>query len=442
MRLLFASWLFLLASVCCLSPASADVGEIQSDASPTGAGVVTPLTLSQWVCPDEPGVLVGRVVLPSANGDAKAVGNAAIALRRYEGETIHGQTNEAGEFRVENVSSGVYSMTAKADGVFACCAMHVLDVEKVDGANFPNSVELSAANVDYTMVKTAIVRYVPPASNQLASALPDSHFDTLAKRVVSSEYFRVERINGGMKGVIMLAGTQENDLAAADLINVFIVKDGETVARSVTDEEGEFQVNDLPAGEYSLLAVGSAGVGLAGFELTEAAPLEDQPLGQTTEGDPSEQLVGLFGRHLQRRHCHSFQMQVAPCPEVIQCVDEIIVEEAPLVAGDCCGGEQMMDGCDCGCGAEGAIAADGSIVDPFAGGFGDPLGAGGYGGGGYGGGGGGYGGGGGGGFGGGGGLGALAGLAGIAGIIAATSDDDDDDYRPIVVPPPASPASP
>jgi len=439
MKLFFAGLLLLIASVHGLSTVHADVNETVNVASPADSGAVTPLTLSQWVCPNEPGVLVGRVVLPSTNGNAKAIGNAAIALRSYEGETIHGQTNKAGEFRIENVPSGVYSMTAKADNVFACCAMHVLDTEKVDGANFPKTVELAAASIDFSMVKTAIIRYVPPTSNQLASSLPNSQFDTLAKRVVNSEYFRVERVEGGMKGAILLAGTRGNDLAAADLINVFIVKNGEAVARSVTDVEGRFQVNNLPAGEYSLLAVGSAGVGLAGFELTETASVPGgQSLGKVGEIDESKQLVGLFGRHHQRGQCQSFQMQVAPCPEVIHCVEEVIVEEA---VEDCCGGEQMIDGC--GCGAEGAVVADGSIVDPFAGGFGDPLGAGGYGGGGYGGvGGGGYGGGGGG-FGGGGagGLGALAGLAGIAGIIAATSDDDDNNNRPIVVPPPASPSS-
>ncbi|EMI18519.1 SD repeat-containing protein [Rhodopirellula maiorica SM1] len=378
---------------------------------------VNHLTISQWVSLASSDSLTGRVVVPSVNGEAKAIADAKVTLLSSDGKVWRATSDQSGQFTVANMKPGIYSVTAKAKDIFACCAMHVLDSQTASGANFPSEVEIAAAEIDYTLVKTAVIRYLPARTSKAAVVLPTEKLSEVAKRVCGDQYLRVMQSEGGMKGILRLAG---GGLEAADLTNVFVVKGGETVARAVTDREGNFQIDELPAGEYSLLAVGSAGVGLAGFELVGEEPQKE------AAGDDKEKLIKIFGHHHQHC-CSSFEMQVAPMPEIIHCCDETIVDGGPIVDG-------------CGCGVPGEIIGDGGIVVD---GFGTPLDGGyvpggGYGGyGGYGGGYGGYGGGGGGGGFGGGGIGGIAALAGLGGLIAVAVDDDD---NPVITPPePVSP---
>ncbi|WP_442506324.1 carboxypeptidase regulatory-like domain-containing protein [Novipirellula sp. SH528] len=376
---------------------------------------VNHLTISQWVSLASSESLTGRVVVPSVNGEAKAIANAKVTLLSSDGKVWRATSDEAGKFSVSNIEPGVYSVTAKAKDVFACCAMHVLDAQAATGANFPSEVEIAAANIDYTLVKSAVLRYLPAKTVDSAVELPSDKLSEVSERVCNDQYLRVSQTDGGLKGVLRLAGARGSDLQAANLTNVFVVKNGETVARAVTDSEGAFQIAELPAGEYSLLAVGSAGVGLAGFELVGEESQKE------AAADDKEKLIKIFGHH--HSCCSSFEMQVAPMPQIIHCCDEVIVDGGPIVDG-------------CGCGGPGEIIGDGGIaVD----GFGTPLDGGyapggGYGGGGYGGGYGGGGSGGGGGGLGGGGLGGIVGLAAIGGLVAVAIDDNNND-NPVITPP-------
>jgi len=415
MRLMFSGWLLMAVLVSCLTSVDAQQVSAPSDETlPAGVRLGAPLTFNHWVCPKQTGVLVGRVVLPSGRNQMTGVSNAMISLRGQNGEVVHAQANRMGEFVIENVDAGIYSMTAKADDAYACSVMHVLDAGKVDGASFPSRVELAAANVDMAVLKSALIRYVSPMQNQSFPVLPVAGFRDLAQRVVNNQYSRVQRVDGGLTGTVLAAGTWKNELVPAGMMNVFIVRNKEVIARSLTDNQGLFRIENLPAGNYGIMAVGGAGVGFAGFELVEGGFATNLPAksprldGASNVGD-QEHLVGLAGSLLQAPSS-MLTMQVAPSSEVI---------------------DFGIDDDD-----DGILLLDEGIVAPVPPGFGDPFGPVGLGGGG-----GSFGGGGGGGGFGGGGLGGLAGLAGIAGIIAATSDDDDNNNRPIVVPPPASPSS-
>jgi hypothetical protein len=228
-----------------------------------------------------------------------------------------------------------------------------------------------------------------------------------------------------MKGRIHVAGARKDALTDAELTNVFLFKGGMEIDRTLTDRNGAFNFDSIAVGNYSLMAIGPDGIALIGFELVDAAAFAGTAASNVA-GDGT-QLVG-FGRlfgggHQNQCCCEEFAIQVAPCPEVVTCVEEVICEvviSETIVEDGCCGG------------IPGEIIEGEVVMD----GFGTPLAGGGYG---SGGGGGGFGGGGGsgGGFGG---IGALAGLAGIGAIIAATSDNDDNNA--IVAPIVASPSLP
>ena len=400
------------------------------------------LTVNQWIHPAEEGTLVGKIVIPSSNGQVEAVKNASVAMLGRDGEVIRGlaKTNDKGAFIMKDVKPGVYALTARADNVFACCAMHIIDDKTAAGHDFPSQAEVAAAKVDYTMVNTAMIRYLPPTYKNTNVTIDSAEFDSLSKRVCGQDVFRVAQTEGGMKGQLHPAGARGAHLENSHMTNVFIIKDGLEVGRAITNEQGYFTIETLEPGDYSLLAVGPDGLGLVGFELVDPT-VAAQASNALSDGNVT--LVGQLGGCC----CNQFAMQVAPMPEVVNVVEDVVVSEAP-VESSCCGGcGEAIDACGCGvpvdpCGCGTPIAGDGVVLDEF----GVPVAGGGYvpgGGGGFMGGGGGFygGGGGGGGFiGGGGGLGGLAGLAGVAGVIAATTSDDSNPN--ISLPLPISPASP
>ena len=388
------------------------------DASPT---ILNHLTMNQWVSVTDSGNLTGQVVLPKAGGQAEALADVSVAILARDGEFLRAKTSQSGEFEISGVEPGVYALTARGDHVFAACAMHVVSADDVKGLEFPKSAEISMANVDYTVVNTALIRYLPPNVKQQEVQYDSINLSQLKDQVCGQNEFRVAQDGDGMKGRLHVAGAKVGELNAADRTNVFLFKDSMEIDRALSDENGKFAFGNIDPGFYSILAIGPNGVGLIGFELVDPATIVETA---SVVGKDGTTLVGLFGHHGKRGSqscgcCQEFAMQVAPMPEICNVVEEVIVEQP-------CGcGEVVVDQ-PCGCGEivdagageiiEGEVLMDGYAA-PFAGG-------GGFGGGGFSGGGGGFSGGGGGGFigGGGGGLGGLAGLAGLAFL----ADDDND----------------
>ncbi|QDT02992.1 Cna protein B-type domain protein [Rubripirellula lacrimiformis] len=404
--------IFSLIAAGILPVATVDAQEVTSDTQ-----IVNHLTMNQWVRATENGELSGRVYLPGVNGEAKALANVTVAMKSRDGEVLRATTDSKGVFSVKNVPSGVYALTARGDNVFACCAMHVVDASVSSDVELPTEAEVAVANVDFTVVNTAVIRYMPTSVRSFDSSLADAKLDSLKDRIRSQDVFRVVQTDGGMKGRIHLAGVQRDALGDAEMTNVFLFKEGMEIARTLTGENGTFSFANIATGNYSVMAIGPDGIGLIGFELVDSSL---EPATASNVAADGTQLVG-FGHH--RRHnqccCEEFAIQVAPCPEVVTCVEEVIITETVIDEG-------------CGCGVPGEILEGEVVMD----GFGNPMAGGGYapgGGGGFSGGGGG-----GGGFGGGG-LAALAGLGAIGAIIATTSDDDN---NAITVPVVASPAVP
>ena len=372
------------------------------------------LTVNQWVQPSEEGVLRGRIVMPAEAGSMKAVEGAVVSITDPKGKALESAelTNSKGEFEIKSVEPGVYALTARADYVFAACAMHVLDGDLVAEQEFPREVEICAADIDYTTIKTALIRYLPPGAPTLKT-LDQANIGSLFESVTGEQSFRIAQMNGGMKGHLKSAGATGDLIEAAGMTNVFIMKNGAEVARTITNDKGQFEIDDLSAGNYSLMAIGPLGFCTIGFELIDESEIKDQSVARTADG---KQLV--FQLDNGGCCCESLNMQVAPMVDSFQPAGPPIADgiAAPAVAD----GGGLLGGNIVGGGAGGGGAASGGL---FSGGGGGLLGGGG-GGGGL--------------LSGGGGLGRLALLGGVGGVVAATTTSDDDDIDAAVV----SPATP
>ncbi len=357
------------------------------------------LVVNQWVRHNPADALEGSILMPQANGMAKRVTVANVAMVGEDGQIRRSKTNAEGLFSFADVKPGIYALTARGKDVFSIVALHVVDASSPDAIAYPETAEIPAAKLDYTAINSAIVRYLPPKDAPVSPfSMRTAKLGELADQVVGKEMFRVSQVDGGMTGQIYTAGAEGSVLPVASRTNVFVTKDGEEVARTITDEQGRFTIEHLELGQYSVLAVGQGGLGLVGFELVNGN-VSASVTASANSANAGQTLVS-------QADCgcsNSFAMQVAPMPEVVECVQCVATEQ--IVSEEIISEEVISEeivGCDGGCG------------DPF----GSPVPGGGYYGGGYGGGGGGYGGGGGGGLAGGGG-GGLLGLAAVGGIAAA-----------------------
>lgn len=400
------------------------------------------LTVPQWVSPETPGEISGRVVLPSASRGPSVIANATVVMTSDSGVSVRGKTDSKGHFKLVGVEPGVYAMTARTAGIFACCAMHVVDRNSELAKQLPSDVELSAATIGYTLIKSSILRYLPPTGNVSPISIASADLGSVSSFAVNPTPFRVMQTDGGLRGQIRLAGAEAN---SAGLSNVFLVHDGEIVDRVVSRADGSFAFSEIAAGDYSVLALGQGGVAMIGFELigkdelaslsrsngTETLVVQSGPAPELVPGDS---VVVPPGQSLSVILPGELMLQVAPLSQAVESLEEIDEEESD---------EELMPLTDMGPVDQfgNPIGGFDQFGNPISGfdQFGNPIGGGTAGGGALGGGGGGFAGGGGGG-GMSGGLGGLASLAGLAGLAAIGSDDNNSGT--LAPPAPASPSSP
>lgn len=365
-------------------------------------------TFPQWVNPATSGELSGRLFIPVTDGSRAYVGGASIVMTYPDGEILRAQTNSSGQFVLKSVRAGGCTLVARADGAFACIAVHIAGTNSPSTERLPRELEVGAVAVDYSVLKTAIVRYLPPLGDEEMQPMPSVDWGSVGKRLDRTKFFRVLQSNGGVKGNLSVAGTPSQ----AGFVNVFLLHEGGIIDRVLSDCDGGFTFQGVAPGEYGLMATGQAGLGVVGFELVSGVS------GATSRYSVDSTEETLVNNLIADDFTSGFSMEMASLAQTMA-----ILKEMP----------------------EGQLATDdpsNPAVDQFGNpiggsGFGDPgmgggaggggsAGGGGFGGGGSGGGGGGFGGG-------------LGGLAGIAAIAAIAGSDNDND--PLVTPPlPASPA--
>lgn len=371
------------------------------------------LTVTQWVTPILEGRFEGRTVLPLADGGVGYVAGAEVFLVG-KGEVMHrGYSNRAGHVVIDGVEPGVYGMIARAKGLVACYAMHVIDSDQPGSDLYPSKAEIALQTIDHQSFWSIVLPRMRSDYDLDTLSIEEERLDDIVSHARGNERYRVTRTQGGMVGYLYGAtdhgraiDDEDRDrLDPAEFMTVLLFKDGRYVGRDLTDERGRFDFQTLPAGLYSLITVGPDGVGAVGFELMDLAPLDPvsdldlpSPADSIAADDSSEETTLTRTVQGQALTQSAFAMQVVPFSTD---VFGRVLQESPL--------EQPSDVVD-----ESDEVLD-DVVAPMDGSF---TGSGFSGGGGG---------------GGGGGIGSVAGLAGvaIAGSLVA-SDSPDNPVSPSV----------
>ncbi|MEO1528954.1 MAG: carboxypeptidase-like regulatory domain-containing protein [Planctomycetota bacterium] len=274
---------------------------------------------NQWVRANQDGAVSGRVVVPRTAGiSALREGKVSLVDERGIYVTRDLKSDNTGRFTLEGVTPGVYTLIISGKDAFACCAMHVVSSEVA----LQDEFVIAAGAINPGVVRATAVRYLP--SGQMAKKSPivfDPSVNPMSSdRLISRDSLHVRRSEGGLKGQINQAGLA--DELAAPKSNVLVFRDGVEVARTLTNEAGEFFVPNLPLGSYAIMGTGQHGLVVVGLEL-----VDDSMTAKAEKADASR-LVQQPGEIAD-----GINVQVAPLPGAGQVIEDRVIDEQIIDLG-------------------------------------------------------------------------------------------------------------
>lgn len=293
------------------------------------------LTVTQWVRPAVPGEFKARLIVPEEAGSMRAVENVIVTLRGREGLYHQGRTNEGGEVVIPDVAPGVYSMTARRNGLAACYAMHILGPDQVGGDLYPETIEIPLAPIDYERFRETIRPHLPSDYEIDSLDIIPEHVEKIVGHTRGNELFQVQRsAAGGLVGYIYQSTDHgvaidpediDDRLDPAEATHVFLFKTTKRIRRDLTSRTGRFEFEDLEPGIYSLAAVGRDGVAVLGFELSD--PLAHSDASMSVK-------AGYRFVNLQMEAENKFAVQVTPMTDPQIGTDTQENAELPVAVGD------------------------------------------------------------------------------------------------------------
>lgn len=279
---------------------------------------------SHWVRLTPTGDLKGKINLLRPDGGSDGVASLTVSIYRKGEKLNEVQTNEAGDFVVPGLSTGVYSLIARGASGFAAYGLHALSSteDAQVGFDYNANVRLvQAVEVKETLeISTAAV---PPTFNQLKSILSRDFSRIRSNFVPAEEYTNLlqqaeqQQAPGAseVQGAEKLRGTKEleknipdktkseaatslsvhdvpletyeNGLVLrgrlygidpdsgrsveikANSTTVTLIQNDRRVAKTPVRDEGEFDFYGLQPGIYSLVAIGDGGFGAVAFRAVE-----------------------------------------------------------------------------------------------------------------------------------------------------------------------------
>ncbi|MCY2986153.1 MAG: hypothetical protein NTY15_21195 [Planctomycetota bacterium] len=227
---------------------------------------INDLFVNQWVQVDEANSIRGSVV--ALHGlDSLPLTKMRVTLSQNGKPIVEDDTDVIGEFLLENVTPGLYTLTAEGGNSMAMFSLVVLD--RVAGKHLPNTLSVRVMP-DSGRVSEIIRGQSSPT--QLSYEMPKA--DPLGKnRKVTASHQVMLDSNGTLVGRLGKAS------AAVDMskMTVFLMKDGEEVSRGRVAADGSFAISGLAPSCYGLVAAGDQGFAAVGFCAVNRAVASSKP---------------------------------------------------------------------------------------------------------------------------------------------------------------------
>ena len=312
--------------------------------SVANGSVLNQLFNKQWVCLDKEGSISGSLVQLVDNDKAPLAG-LPVALVR-DGEVAYSAVaNSAGAFNFENVKTGSYSLVTRTNESIAAFSLQVLSSENT---HLSSSVEVRVVRPAGLKVRE-ILRSQTLPTYAIRAELPKVSKDPLGdSRSFSKSHF----VKLDSKG--KLVGQLGSVLPSADLSEmvVYVLKNGEEVAKATSDKQGKFSIDGLRPGVYGFVAAGNSGFAATSFQLVDNASAS---IGADGSRFVSSMLDACGQMNVEVVQC----CEVAVCEQPVQTVVETVVQspvDSCAVPVDNCGSAST---CGCGGGFGGGFGGGG-----------------------------------------------------------------------------------
>lgn len=216
------------------------------------------LYLSQWV-QAEAGLVKGSVVALLGQ-DSMSLSKIRVALSQNGKVVASSDTNGDGEFSIEKVVPGIYTLTARGNGSFAMFSLVVM--EKASDSRLASSVDVQVVGTNGRIAEILRGQSVPKMMTGVTTSSVAPTADPLG---ASRRFAQSAQIVLDAQGV--LTGRLGKASTSVDMSNmsVFIMKDGLEVNRVRVAADGSFAVGGLAPACYGLVATGEHGSAVVGF---------------------------------------------------------------------------------------------------------------------------------------------------------------------------------
>ena len=270
---------------------------------------------AHWITPDADGNIDGRIsALDTETAEASPIGFLTVTLMEKGREVNKSKTDKDGRFVLEDVDAGIYTLLAFGETGFLAYGVQVLprleelDLED-DVLDIDEGVDLNVRNSDRTplSVKQRRAWYVShfnlpvdaviAEELQIDAAAVPPEFSSLEKisrnYVSASSAFSILADKGDLKGIgkadltsggfqfplspaghfngrLQPIATEDGRPAKLSDMNLFLIQDDVEILRVAAEENGEFRMEDVEPGVYSLVAAGKDGFAALSLELVAA----------------------------------------------------------------------------------------------------------------------------------------------------------------------------
>lgn len=213
------------------------------------------LFLNQWLQIDKDRNVRGTVVV-LLGSDTMSLRKVRVSLYQAGKVVAFDDTDTEGQFQIEGVSPGIYTLVAETGDSLAVFSLTILD--SVAGEHLPSSVEVRMMST--VGGRTSEIIRGQTGRIPMWQQVPEKD-PLVAKRKISSTHQVMIDANGTLKGEL------SKPVARVDMSSmvVYVMKDGIEVRKTNVASDGKFTVSGLGSGCYGLVAVGDQGVAATAF---------------------------------------------------------------------------------------------------------------------------------------------------------------------------------
>ena len=310
-----------------------------------------------WVSTDNEGNLSGRISAIDAelSGVSPLAQLEIVLLQNGQVKRKTDATDENGQFTLQDVEPGNYSLVASGPNGFLAYSIHVLTPFAQSDPDQTGSLPLPPATpqfVSFSKTNPLPVEgqekfqvdaaAIPPTFLELerivSGYLPSDVELALGQNVENGQPLDLLKISSGFKFALNADGSfsgrvlppvgEEERVELSDM-NIFLLQDDIEMHRVDVEKNGDFKIEGVEPGVYAVVAAGKEGFAALSFELVSS----DNALG-LSEGEQQEHYVSLTAPKPEP----SFNISIIVDPEDIKyCrnrIKELVGQDGMMVEQD------------------------------------------------------------------------------------------------------------